>query len=345
MLPQLKALDELVSSLKDKDPMAALLVQPSPDPDCLGAAAAIAILLQERYGIKSKIFNKGEVSHPQNKSMVNLLHIKLNKAENFIPEKYQLSFVLDSDLTGTGFKNEEFSFADIRIDHHSMDRDAGSSIEDLRPVGSTCSIVWEWLKDANIKLEDFPEMATGLILGIKTDTQEFSSDNTSDLDFEAFKDLMHYVDRERLSKLMAYPLPASVFENESFALGRRVIKSSALVSNIGTLVPQKRDEIPIIADRFIRMDGISTTVVMGIIENELHVSVRSTNSSVNVASLCEEVFGEEHSGAKEGCGGAKIPLSPFVFVDGMMLPEESRKAMEDQLFEYYSEKVFLALGE
>lgn len=340
----LDKIDEIFLPLEE-DTVVAILVQYNPDPDCLGAAAGFSLFLSERYGLKSKTYHLGEVSHPQNKSMINVLHLKLSKGESFDKEKHPVTVVLDTDLTGTGFATEEFTHANIRIDHHSMDRDPNSILEDVRTVGSTCSIVWDWLKDANISLENNADVATALVLGIKTDTVEFSSDNTTDLDFEAFRNMISCVDRDRLAKLAAYPLPTSVFENESKAFDLKVVKSSVLVSFVGSLVPQKRDEIPIIADRFIRMDGINTCIIMGIVEDCLIASVRSTDSRVNVALLCEEVYGEEYSGAKEGSGGAKVPLSPLTFVKDMELSEEAKAVMEMELFRHYTDKIFLSLGE
>jgi nanoRNase/pAp phosphatase (c-di-AMP/oligoRNAs hydrolase) len=340
MSVDLEKADEIFSNLDPEVPIA-LLVQPNPDPDCLGAAAGFGLLLHERYGLRSKIFHLGEVSHPQNKSMINVLHLKLNKGEGYMPETYPVAVVLDTDMTGTGFEGH----ASMRIDHHSMERGVGHTFEDVRIVGATCSIVWDWLLEAKVSLEEHPDVATALILGIKTDTAEFSSDTTTDLDFEAFKEIMPFVDRERLAKLAAYPLPKSLFEHEALALDSKIVKTSVLVSFIGTVVAQKRDEIPIIVDRFIRMDGINTAIILGIVNDDLVASVRSTDSRVNVADLCEEVFGEAFSGAKEGCGGAKVPLTALVPVKGMQLSAEAKAVMEAELFRHYADKIFEMLGE
>lgn len=323
----------------------AILVQPNPDPDCLGAAAGMALLLSEKYNLKAKIFHYGDISHPQNKSMVNMLNLRLHKGDSFLLERHKLTMVLDTDLSNTGFKQENLSSPDLRIDHHSMDRDAGSKVEDVRVVGSTCSIVWEWLKAFNINYEAHADVVTAMILGIKTDTNDFSAESTTDLDFEAFRALIPYVDRDKLSRLTIYPLPKSLFQHEALAFSTKSVKNSVLVSFIGNIVGQKRDEIPIIADRFVRMDGISTAVILGVIDDDLIASVRSTDSRVNVSDLCSEVFGEAHSGAKSGCGGARVPLNSMIPVEGMRLSEDARKMMELELFKHYSEKIFYELGE
>ena len=339
-----KEIDELLKAQKP-DAVVAILVQPNPDPDCLGAAAGFALLLSEKYSLKSRVFHNGEVSHPQNKSMVNILNLKLSKGELFNIKDYDLSVVLDTDLLNTGFATDNFKSANIRIDHHSMDRDSGISIEDIRPVGATCSIIWEWLKEFSILIENHADIATAMVLGIKTDTGDFSSDNTTDLDFEAFRSLIPLVDRDRLARLTVYPLPKSLFEHEALALESKEVKNSVLVSFIGNLVHQKRDEIPIIADRFVRMDGISTAVILGVVENDLIASVRSTDSRVNVGDLCSNVFGINFSGAKAGCGGARVPLNSMIPVEGMELSDEATIVMQLELFRHYAKRIFEELGE
>lgn len=337
--------DQLFSSLKE-DASVAILVQPNPDPDCLGAAAGISLLLSEHYNLKSKIYHYGEVSHPQNKSMVNILNLRLYKGDSFCLKDHSLTVVLDTDLSNTGFKEEgSFESPHLRIDHHTMDRDPGAIIEDVRNVGSTCSIVWEWLHEFNVSYENHADVVTAMILGIKTDTNDFSAESTADLDFEAFRALIPYVDKDKLGLLTVYPLPKSLFEHEMVAFTSKCVKNSVLVSFIGNVVSQKRDEIPIIADRFVRMDGISTAIVLGIVDDDLTASVRSTDSRVNVSDLCSEVFGEAHSGAKSGAGGARVPLDSMVPVEGMTLSDEARSVMEKELFKHYSEKIFSQLGE
>jgi len=133
-------LDEIFNKL-EPDAVVAILLHPSPDPDCMGAAAGLAVLLKEAYKLNSKLFHFGEISHPQNKSMKNVLRITLSDGNDFNPDDVGAIAVVDTDLIGTGFKSDKLEKVDFRIDHHAMDRNNGAGYADVRPVGSSSAIV------------------------------------------------------------------------------------------------------------------------------------------------------------------------------------------------------------
>lgn len=321
----------------------AILLQHSPDPDCLGAARGFAALLQSAYNLSSKIYHYGEVSHPQNRSMINVLHIDLCNGDDFNTDDHCRVIVLDTDLSSTGFTKRGIQSVDVRIDHHSMDRDADPLLKDVRlTVGSTCSIVWQYLKEFNVDLKEHADVATALVLGIKTDTSDFTSPNTSELDMEAFRNLLPYVDKTALAKLTKYMLPKIQFEIESKAFAAKEIRETVLVSFIGETNEHNRDVISTIADRFARMDGISTVVVLGVIDSHLIASIRSDDTRVNLSKFVSEVFGKKFGGAKEGAGGARVPLGPaFEFITNV----EVKEKVMDEIVAALKEKMFQFLGD
>lgn len=319
----------------------AILVQHSPDPDCLGAAAGMAILLKEVYDLQSEIFHYGEISHPQNKSMKNILHISLKDGSDFKINNHCATIVLDTDLTSTGFKSGSFKAADVRIDHHSMDRDDDTKYKDIRTVGSTCAIIWQYLKEFGVDISKHPDTATAMVLGIKTDTLDFTSVNTSELDMEAYRDLLPHVNKQALAKVNKFPLPKQVFEAERIAFEQKQIKGTVLTSFIGDISAHDRDIIATIADRFARMEGINTVVIMAVVENNLHASIRSDDSRVEVAELCRKVFGKDFSGAKEGSGGARVPLGKAF---ELITSSETKDDVMKEMVKNISEKVFDTLG-
>lgn len=334
-------MNEIFENL-DKDKHVAILVQNSPDPDCLGAGSAMTVLLKEVYGLSSKIYHFGEISHPQNKSMKNVLHIAMEDGNEFDIEKVCATVVLDTDLSSTGFSSETFTNVDVRIDHHSMDRDDEPRLSDIRPVGATCSIMWEYLQEFGVNLEEHSNVATALILGIKTDTLDFTSANVTELDMEAFRGLLPYVDRAALAKVTKFPLPKEVFELETLAYKNKVERGTTLVSFIGELTAHSRDSISTISDRFARMAGTDTVVITAFIDGHLQASVRSDDSRVDVKDLCVKVFGKDHAGAKEGSGGARVPMNgSFHYIT----TKEVRDQVIKEIAVFFQNKVFEVLGE
>lgn len=335
-----ESLDQIFTSLPE-DKHVAILVQQSPDPDCLGAAAGFATLLEKVYGLESKIYHKGEVSHPQNKSIKNVLHIALQDGNELNLEDVSATVVLDTDLTSTGFKSDSLQSVDVRIDHHSMDREEVPLLNDVRAVGSTCAIVWEYLNKFEVDLKDYPNVATAMILGIKTDTLDFTSSNTSLLDMEAYRALLPNVDKVALARVTNFPLPEEVFELEGAAYNRKVKKGTILTSFIGEITAHSRDIISTIADRFSRMAGTNTVVIIAIIDNHLQASIRSDDARVDVGDICSKVFGKEHSGAKEGAGGARLPLNALEYIND----KDIRSKVLNEIVLTFQNKIFSVLGE
>lgn len=320
----------------------AILVQPSPDPDCLGAAAGWAALMKEAFGLEANIYHFGEVSHPQNKSMKNVLHISLKDGNDFDVDEVSKTIVLDTDLHNSGFKSDKLTRVDVRIDHHSMDRDDDPVYKDVRQVGSTCAMVWEYLVAFDVDLSKYSDEATALILGIKTDTLDFTSATTSELDMEAYRSLLPFANKQALARVTKFPLPKEVFELEAKAYAVRKERSTTLVSFIGELSAHSRDVISTVADRFFRMAGITTVVIMAVIDNHLQASVRSDDSRVDVNDLCVKVFGKKYAGAKEGSGGARLPIKHQL---EYIVSKEVREQVIQEIVRTFESKVFNTLGE
>ena len=334
-------MNEIFSGL-DRDSVVGILMHPSPDPDCLGSAAGMSVLIKEIYGLNSKIFHFGEVSHPQNKSLKNVLHIMLEDGNDFDPKNCAATILVDTDLQSSGFKSETFTKVDVRLDHHAMDRNNGSNLTDVRPIGATCSIVWDYLKEFGVSLEEHSDAATAMVIGIKTDTLDFTSSNTSKLDMEAFRGLLPFVDKISLAKVTKYPLPKMVFEIEAKAYKNKEIINTTLVSFVGDVTAHNRDIIPTIADRFSRMDGISTAVILGVIDNHVIASVRSDDARVDVNDLCVNTFGKSHAGGKEGSGGARFPLGAAYELLG---DKEIKEKVKEEVVSQLKLRIFEELGE
>lgn len=329
------------SAIKDRP--VAILIHSYPDPDCMGAASGLAIILKQKYDLDCKIYHFGEISHPQNKSMKNVLHIPLENGNDFNPEKVSSVVVLDTDVLTAGFKDKAPKI-DIRIDHHRLDRECELTLKDVRNVGATCSIVWDYLRAFGIDMKDHSDAATAMVLGILTDTLDFTSQNTSDLDVEAFRSLIPHANKELLSKVIKYSLPKILFKVEIDAFNAKEIKNSTLVTFVGEQSAHNRDIIATISDRFVRMVGVNTVFILGIVENELYVSVRSSDSRVDVGEVCAKVFGKEFSGAKEGggSGGARVPLkNTFEFITDLTV----REKVIEEVFATFKTRIFSTLGE
>ena len=81
---------------------------------------------------------------------------------------------------------------------------------------------------------------------------------------------------------------------------------------------------------------------MACLDDDIIVSVRSTSSGVNVEQLVHKVYGKKYSGAKDGSGGARVPIGDsYQYVDS----EELIEAMKSNMVSHFEKLIFSHLGE
>ena len=328
---------EVFSSLKSSKDRVAIFTHDTPDPDAMGGARALQWILMKKFKLQSQIFYSGDISHPQNKTMVNILDLHLQPIEEYKHEDFQKRIVVDCTEKNSSYSKD----IDIVLDHH---RSISSvPISQIIHVGSVCTLVWELVNKLDLNFDDEldQDVATALFLGIRVDTLELISENTTDRDFEAFKSLSHNINRKKLASIIDYSLPTYFFELEK-ELNKldqegesvnQITDGSCFVGTIGVTTPNRRDAIPMLADKTVRMEGIETSIVFGIVGDNLVASIRSHNTSLDVNSFAKTIFGKDFSGGKLGSAGANVPLGILSFNDS---PEEVKaiiwEAIKAKLF-------------
>ncbi len=303
----------------------AILTQDNPDPDAMGAALGVSYLCHRLNPDieEASIFYGGTISHPQNKTMVNVLGLPMRKMKTFDPDNYGIVIVVD--VASTGRKNLQSTDVkpDIIIDHHRDDPEGDYLLKDIRPIGAASTIVTSYLREYGLDfetgddstLDDVSKVATGLLVGIKTDTQELTSPNVTPLDFQCYEYLLKLCKHKKLYQIINYTIPHYLYQLKATAYKALEIQHAVVVAGVGIIAPSQRDAIPIIADELLRMEGIETVVVYAIVGDRITSSLRTTNDGIEMNSFCHQVFGEEFSGGKMGCGGASVPL-------GFITPDE-----------------------
>jgi nanoRNase/pAp phosphatase (c-di-AMP/oligoRNAs hydrolase) len=310
-----KRLKNYVESNIDKTHVA-IGLHYTPDPDAIAAGLGLArIFAHLNPDIKTHILYTGEISHVQNKTMVNVLNIPLIKMDE-VEDIKAFDIYCTVDCTPERSFPKDSPDCLITIDHHKDDTKK-SEIIDIRSVGSTSSIIWEYMSELGIELDEGEDedsvLATALVLGIRTDTQNLVSENTTDLEYRATQSLMPIVNKQHLTSIEDYPIPSYFFELRSRLDKEENVFSegSLFIGGIGYISASRRDVIPAMADERKRMEGIETSIVLAIVDDHLEASVRSQSVSVDVNDLCQKIFGKEFGGGKSGAGAARVPLGPF----------------------------------
>lgn len=291
------------TSQAESQATALITMQITPDPDSLASALALQWILESRYSMSVDIIALNDVSHPQNQTMKNVLDIRLGHKPKL--DQYDLIAVVDTVPQNTGFEDLN---VDMVFDHHHFDQDFPFS--DVQNCGSCSSILWSYAEAFGMdwSSERGQQVATALLFGVRNDTSNLCSENTSSIDIDASGKLSHFVDRKKMSEILNYSFPSYLYDLRCIAVDNKLIKDSTLITSLGMLTPKKRDALPIIADELMRMEGIETVVVHAFVGDCVEASVRSNNSSISVHDFCQKIFGESFAGGKTGAGGARRPL-------------------------------------
>lgn len=284
-----------------------IVMHASPDPDAVGSAMGLRSILRQN-DIESIMVYSGEISHPQNKTIVNILNVPIIKNS---PKNGHIDVCVDC--------TERNSIAEeplLVIDHHKLDSEAKYKIIDSS-YGSNSTIIWELMRDMQLIDDDDIDTFTALLLGVRTDTNDLISENMSKGDFVAYQELLDLSDKDKLQKAMNYPLPRYLY-NKRMVLheeGNSQEANGVFVGGIGFIPEEQRDVIAILAEEYTRMESVQTAVVFAITgKKSLEVSVRTHLVSLDVNQMMQDLFGE-FGGGKSNSGGAKIPLNFYIDLD------------------------------
>jgi len=303
----------------------AIWMHESPDPDAIGSALGLGWIFKKKLNMSYDIFYNGTISHPENRSLINVLNLSFNDISEYYNNKkeYAYTCIVDGTEKNIGSELE----ADVIIDHHKVKLKEDKYKFVLNsPVGACCSLIFKLIKEEKLEFTaDDIVPSTALLFGIIKDTNYFLSDNVTDLDFEAFSYFREYANLSSVQEIRSYPIPSYMFEYEVIASHEtnKVETNGSIISFLGQISQQRRDVLPYLADRLMRKEATDTTIILAIIDNHLECSIRSKKVSLDVNEFVHKIFGEEYSGGKRGAGGAKVPLGFF------KIPEDDNDLREE----------------
>jgi nanoRNase/pAp phosphatase (c-di-AMP/oligoRNAs hydrolase) len=303
------------------------------DPDGLSSQAVMASII-EALGGRAHSFYKGAFNRPQNITMRQVLGLRPQHESEFqIEDGYTCIIAIDGPASSCPV------LPDFIIDHHEQTEEPKVA-SDVRFVGATASIIWEYAVEAGLDFDDEAgaRLATALAIGIKTDTKDSTVDTASHIDYEAQAFCLSKKDNELYKRILKFPKP--LYYNDLFVVGwnAKVIEGSVLVTGLGIIPESRGGVISDLAEQFSEVDGIRTTVVVAMINGSIDISVRSTNSSLDVNEFVRKAFGV--GGGKVGAGRARIPVSLFE-----NLPQDLSVDLWRTMFEIVKLKALLFAGD
>ncbi len=346
ILPKLEAVEmkqsafTLVDIIKESNGKElTIFLQDNPDPDAIASGLTLKHL-SKFYDVESNIYYGGDISHQKNKTLINLLNINLIKAKTkeeamqIARSAGKIALIEASIPSKNNILPEEGIIPDLIFDHHQVDMSSvkGDFIDIQPKIGATSTIMTKYIRQLNIKPNT--QLATALLYGIRTDTNGFTRNTTSD-DLSAASYLSPMVDVSILNQLESPPMSLETLDIIGRAIRNREIRGSYLASFVEFI--NERDALPQAAEMMLQLEGVNTVLIFGINEDKVQLSARSRDTRVNLGLLMQSAFGELNTGGHATMAAGTINL-------GILGDANDRTSLLKVTSDAVTKKFFSAVG-
>jgi len=284
-----------------------IIVQNTPDPDAIAAAAALREIANVRHDIACSIGHSGAVWRAENLALLKYLGLNTRALSDLDLSRFDRLSMVDAQ-PGAGNVNFDASLRlDVVIDHHPIRPETRSAkFTDIRSrYGATSTILYEYLKAARIEIPT--SLATAMVYGIRSDTQDLGRESTK-ADLEAFLDLYPLANARALGRIVQAPLPRSYFSKLRIALDQATIYGTRIVSFLGHLDSQEM--VAEAADLLLRAEDVNWAMCLAVIDGWLHLSLRTTDRDRHAGRVARNLGGRMgFGGGHQALAAAQIPLS------------------------------------
>ncbi len=281
-----------------------ILLHNDPDPDAMASGLALRNILR-RTRATAIIGAIQGVTRPENLRMANLLDIHVESiAAESLKEFDRLAMVDVQPHYFGGLIDQ----VDLVIDHHPEQPGYAAVFKDIRAdYGSTCTILTEHLRAVDVNISE--RTATAMLYAIKSDTLFFNR-QTNRVDLEAFSYLYPLADAALIRKMEGSEI---TMERLDYVL--KAFKSGSLAEQVfcAFLGPSPREDfIPYVADFFLQLEHVKWTLIAGIVNDSLVLSVRNLGYTKNAGEFVRRFFSDIGSaGGHRAMAKAVVPMRAF----------------------------------
>jgi len=259
-----------------------VLVVINADPDSIASAMAVKRLLWRKVAeVCIGYFNN--ISRPDNLAMIEYTESGITHLNDIKKEDFNTFVVVDSQPD----HNERFSEFDydVIIDHHPL-TSCKATYADIRPGYGACStIMTEYIKAKKIKPSN--KLAAALMLGIKTDTSDFTRQATLK-DIRAFQYLYQFADNNIVAKVERAALTQEDLDFLGLAIKQKKVINNRVFFHAGNIT--KPDELVVVADFFLTIVKVNWSVISGVYENKLIIVIRNDGLRKGAGNTAKEAF-------------------------------------------------------
>ncbi|QCW04427.1 bifunctional oligoribonuclease/PAP phosphatase NrnA [Natrinema pallidum] len=314
-----------------------VLMHPNPDPDAMSCAMGVA-RIADSVDTDATLQYSGEIRHQENRAFRTVLDLDLESIE----ASSQLAtdpVVLVDHNTPRGFTGAQTVEPIAVVDHHPGNG-AGTQFTDVRTdYGAASTIIVEYLTDIGASMADedgsgdvqvSPELATGLLYGIQSDTNHLTN-GCSRVEFDACAALFSGIDEDLLDRIANPQVSDDVLQVKATAITEKRIEGPFAVCDVGEI--GNVDAVPQAADELMHLEGVTAVVVYGEHDGTIHLSGRSRDDRVHMGETLRHAINDipmASAGGHARMGGGQLSVDHMNGIgpsDGI-----SRTEFEERLF-------------
>ena len=301
-----------------------ILTQHDPDPDALASGLALRALLG-RNRATAPLGSFGKITRSENLSMIRLLNIRCNIIAPKDLNKYAMIATVDVQPPYFG---DQLSHTDIVFDHHPQPVSYEASFKDIRvKYGATSTILTEYLTANNIKLNQ--RIATALLYGIKTDTLMLGR-NVNPADIEAFTSLYPLANHTLIRRMENPSLNPQDVSSFIKALKKQIVINKILFVYLGRV--KQEDIIPRLADFCLQIEGAEWSVISGLFQKNLVISLRNVGYVKSAGDIVRRIFNDSRiAGGHRTMAKAVMPIKDFMKLFGIT----NTKMIQEKIIELF----------
>ncbi|UIP01291.1 DHH family phosphoesterase [Halobaculum sp. CBA1158] len=299
-------LRQMLRALRSVDGTLAVVAHDNPDPDAIASAVAL-VRVAEFAGVTAEACYYGEISHQENRALVNLLDIEMRTLDPEVDPREEFAAFALVDHSRPGVNDSLPSDIEpvVVVDHHPPREPVDAGFVDLRDgVGSTSTLLAEYLDRFGLTPDE--QVSTALLYGIRIDTKDFTRE-VSEADFDAAAYLLAHADASVLDRVESPSVNSEMLSVLAAAIENRQRRGTAVASCVGEI--RDRDALAQAAERLLALEGIDTTLVYGYRDGVVYVSGRARGGDVDLGETLRDALGQIGSaGGHADMAGAQIPL-------------------------------------
>jgi len=281
-----------------------IMLHNDPDPDAMASGLALRNVLR-RTKTTAIIGAIQGVTRPENLRMVNLLDIHVETITAETLKEFDRIAMVDVQPHYFGGMIDR---VDLVIDHHPEQTGYTAVYKDIRPdYGSTSTILTEHLRAVDVNISE--RTATAMLYAIKSDTLFFNR-QTNRVDLDAFSYLYPLADAALIRKMEGAEITLERLEYVLNAYRNGSLTDQVFCAFLGQ--SPREDFIPYVADFFLQVEDVKWTIVAGVVNDSLVVSVRNLGYTKNAGEFVRRYFSDIGSaGGHRAMAKAVVSMPAF----------------------------------